>query len=145
MCCTLSGWPTLIFWFISDESLPGRLGTGQLDSKCLQFFINTITSCRGEGRGRTCAPRTQSLTPIKNCQALKPAAAARALNRMMIDDPGPDPRYHIIRQFSGQTLKMPPHSALVPVATEYQLLLMVPSLYWCCRVFFSYHTSKGSL
>ena len=35
--CTLSAGPTLIFWFISDESLPESLprhpGSGQLDIK----------------------------------------------------------------------------------------------------------------
>ena len=65
----------------------------------------------------------------KELPGLSPQQQHAAANRMVIDDPGPDPRYHIIRQFSGPTTKMPPHSELWFLsATEYQLLSMVPSL-----------------
>ena len=43
----------------------------------------------------------------KELPGLSPQQQHAAANRMVIDDPGPDPRYHIIRQFSGPTTKMP--------------------------------------
>ena len=51
----------------------------------------------------------------KELPGLSPQQPHGAANRMVIDDPGPDPGYHFIRQFSSPTTKMPPHSALVPV------------------------------